>query len=181
MSDGLPMMPKPFLEEAEADLETHEIAYAWRKYLAWHAKAMPGGDYRMVDWQREIEYTLRARKMKDLVKVEPAKAMTDEEIRKACEDEEYAKNAMTFSGWIAWLKANRPTLSKQDAAFLAFREAQELTSPLAWGLDCIGAFGDPQRDAGAKCECPRCRTVAAVESTGFVTRRHDRTTGETVR
>lgn len=179
MSDGVPPIPRPFLEEAEADLEGHEIVQAWRKFLAWHAKSQfAARDYRMVDWQREIEFTLRARKIRtDLVPLD-AKPMTGAEALKAAADEEYDRNAMTFSGWISWLKAHRSELSPQDAAFLAFREAQDARSQQAWGLDCIGAFGEAQKDAGAKCECVRCRSVAVVEPQGFVVRRYDSSTGE---
>ena len=179
MSDGVPPIPRPFLEEAEADLRPPEVVKAWKAYLLWHSKTLPGQNYRMSDWQRQIEFTLRDRKVttEDLVKLD-AKAMTDDEIKKTLEDEQYAREAMTFSGWISWLKAHRSELSPQDAAFLAFREAQDASKPQAWGLDCIGAFGEAQRDAGAKCECVRCRSVAVVEPQGFVVRRYDSSTGE---
>src|ERR1700744_583005 len=108
MKDGLPPIPKLLLDEAEADLTPPEVVKAWRSYLAWHTKALgPQTPYRMSDWQRQIEFTLRDRNVsQELVKLD-AKAMSQDDIAAELAEQEYAQRAVTFSGSVERLKANR--------------------------------------------------------------------------
>lgn len=171
-TDGIPPIPRPMLEQAQADLPAPAVVRRWGKFVAWH-RSTHGADapYRMPDWDRHIEFELQDLKTKQAQSsnaVALPAPLKPHELEQAVRDEQYAREAVTFGDWTRGLDERAAgrgePLSEHDEAFLTWRRTLDRSDARAWGLTSLMAFGDTRRDGGAKCECVRCRTVLRVDA-----------------
>lgn len=146
-SDGLPPIPRPLLEQAQAeDLTEPEIVRAWRDYVTWHRKTYGDAPWRQKDWDRQIDWACRDKVAQaDAVRLSSHAALSPRELEQALAEEVYLREACTFGEWIDRLMLAHQRgelLSPEDASFLAWREEQGASSPRAWGMTAILAYGE---------------------------------------